>query len=169
MFFWAKVKNIWLGLRCLHDMWETKSRSFFLKTYIFVWTNKKWALGPLSCTQVSSNMAISTLFFIHIWQLWVFFFQKKILWTSSSLLWCWGVLTYIFWIFLFSTMFLMCSSSSHMVPQVVPNSTTLFLISIAQNFALVARPKGRKLQIAAPFVSSTLITFSGMLKILAKY
>jgi hypothetical protein len=40
-----------------------------------------------------------------------------------------------------------------MVPQVVPNSTTLFLISFAQNFALVARPKGRKLQIAIPFVA----------------
>jgi hypothetical protein len=49
-----------------------------------------------------------------------------------------------------------------MVPQVVPNSTTLFLISFAQNFALVAtRPKGRKLHIAIPFVASTLITFSG--------
>jgi hypothetical protein len=49
-----------------------------------------------------------------------------------------------------------------MVPQVVPNSTTLFLISFAQNFA---RPKGRKLHIAVPFVASTLITFSVMLKI----
>jgi hypothetical protein len=56
-----------------------------------------------------------------------------------------------------------------MVPQVVPNNTTLFLISFAQNFALVARPKGRKLHIAVPFVASTLITFSGMFKILAKY
>ncbi len=72
------------------------------------------------------------------------FFQKKIL--------CWGVLTYILDFSVF-TMFLMCSSSSHMVPQVVLNSTTLFLISFAQNFALVARPKGRKLHIAIPFVA----------------
>ncbi len=132
---------------------------FFLKLFLpkFFWTPLGYILA--TCKNQWSKYGNFNFIFHTNMATVGHFFQKKIL--------CWGVLTYILDFSVF-TMFLMCSSSSHMVPQVVLNSTTLFLISFAQNFALVARPKGRKLHIAIPFVASTLITFSGKLEFLAK-